>query len=125
MAPTKNPQKAQLKYYKTIEQFLRKPPVTERSRKRKQEKREERFKKFEDDHILVHKVEKVNGDKAFSTIYLHLNTKPAFPGMPDLENMEKQLLEKSFEEGEPNGDIEFANLKERLLAKVVKQVSTI
>ena len=42
--------------------------------------------------------------------------------MPDLENMEKQLLEKSFEEGEPNGDVEFANLKERLLAKVVKQV---
>ena len=79
-----------------------------------------------DDARLINDVEHIDNDKALTTIKINLNTKAAFPDMPDLTedgSRASTTIDESFENGAPNRDVNYELLIARIKDKILELTS--
>ena len=76
---------------------------------------------------LIKSVSIIDSNKPFTKIKIELNSKPAFPDMPDLVDSEYEtiVLEHEFENGVPHKDTNFKSLMGRLKPQFLKIVQDI
>ena len=74
---------------------------------------------------LIKSVSIIDSNKQFTKIKIELNSKPAFPDMPDLVDSEYEtiVLEHEFENGAPHKDTNFNSLMGRLKPQFLKNCS--
>ena len=122
LAPTSNPKRQHQKFLQTLANYVSKPPQMQARRRDKLRERGDALVREVEDRTFVNRVEQRDGGKPFSTIDIHLNTKPAFPNMPDLEDRATTRLEENFEHGEPHRDVQFHRLVEKLQPRLERQL---
>ena len=123
LKPAKNPKLQDAKYLKNLQNLLLKEPRKSHWVAKKENRVQEVIRRA--DELLIHKkVEWVNHNKPFSTAYFDLNTKTAFPDMPDFSDKNWHKITKDFEIGEPHPDVyvnRVASLARGKIVKVVKE----
>jgi len=128
--------KAGLKQYdKKIDLYQKQEPLRERL----QAKQTEKIKQIKASIIgkaiksyntrrkmLLKNTETKNLDKPLTTIIFNLNTKEAFPNMPDPPDKEEILNNYDFELGrEPHQDTIFDNIKDKLYFIILRKLKTL
>jgi len=131
------PQKAGIQQYNnTIVKFEQQDPLNQRL----EAKRTDRISKREKaasilgkavksynrrKSLLIQCTETQNIDKPLTTVSFHLNTKSAYPQMPNPQDNFEIDIDYNFENGEPHKDTIFENMKNRLHLIILRKLTTL
>ena len=122
LQPSKNPTKKQQQLLETIGRYFSKTPNAETQRGKKLAAKAKEVEEALHNHNIMDRTEHINDEKPFTTINIHLNAKPAYPNMPDIDHGEPTILDENFEKGEPSKDVDFHHLSQRLKRILINHV---